>query len=166
VTITGSNFQNGATVKLVQSGYPPVHGTGVSVSSTSITCTFSLSGLEKGSATIRVTNPDGQDGNLENKFTIGEAVPIISTVSPTGGKMNETVALTIKGQNFKELVSVTLTKGTSESLSCVSPVSKASTTITCNLIIGAAQPGDWTLTVKNAGGKSGSWNHMFKVNST
>lgn len=166
VTITGSNFQNGATVKLVQSGYPPVHGTGISVSSTSITCTFSLSGLEKGSATISVTNPDGQYGDLENQFTIGEAGPIISSVSPVEGMMNATATLTITGQNFKVPVLVKLTKGTSE-LICTSPTTTATTTIKCNLIIGTAQPGDWTVTVMNAGGKSGSWTRMFKVtNST
>jgi len=166
VTITGSNFQNGATVKLIQAGFSPVTGTGVSVSSTSITCTFSLSGLQSGHANIRVTNPDGQYYDLENQFTIGEAGPIITNVIPGEGKMNETVALSITGQNFKAPVNVKLTKGTYE-LFCNSPTTSATTTIKCSLIIGAAQPGDWTVTVMNAGGTSGSWTRMFKVtNST
>ena len=166
VTITGSNFQNGATAKLIQAGFSPVTGTGVSVSSTSITCTFSLSGLQSGHANIRVTNPDGQYGNLENQFTIGEAGPIITNVIPGEGKMNETVALSITGQNFKAPVNVKLTKETSV-IYCTSPVFTGSTTITCSLSLGTVQPGDWAVTVMNvAGGKSGSWNHMFKVNST
>ena len=169
MTILGSDFQNGATVKLVQAGYPPVTATGVSVSSTSITCTVSLSGLEKGYATIRVTNPDGQYGDIENKFTIGEAGPIISGVSPATGARNTTISpLIITGQNFKAPVLVTLTKN-SLVLTCYDSIpSIDGTRITCNLIIGTSPLGDWTLTVTNIGGsKSVPWSHMFSVtNST
>ena len=64
VTITGTNFQTGAVPKLVSPGYAPVTGSAVSVTSTSITCTFVLSGLDKGSANIVVMNPDGRSDIL------------------------------------------------------------------------------------------------------
>jgi len=167
MTISGSGFVNGATAKLVQAGYSPVTATGVSVSSTSITCTFSLGSLQKGYASVRVTNPDGQSGALENVFTIGEAGPVIASVSPTTGGLNQTYALTLTGQNFKDAVLVKLTKDSSEII-CTSPAVTGSATIKCNLVIGIAPLGDWTVTVKNIDGSmSGVWPQTFKVtNST
>ncbi len=168
MTISGSNFQSGATVKLVQAGYPPVTATGVSVSSTSITCTFSLGSLQKGLATVRVTNPDGQYGDIENVFSIGEAGPIIASVSPITGAQNATVfTLTITGQNFKDAVSVKLTKDSSV-IDCTSPAVTGTATIKCNLVIGAVPIGDWTVTVKNLDGQmSGVAPQPFKItNST
>lgn len=76
MTISGSGFQNGATVKMIEPGYPSVNATGVSISPTSISCTFSLSRLEKGTVYIRVTNPDGQYVDAQNSFTINEASDI------------------------------------------------------------------------------------------
>jgi hypothetical protein len=90
MTIVGNSFQNGATVKLVQAGYPPVAATGVSVSSTSITCTFSLGSLQKGYANVRVTNRDGQSGDIENVFYIGEATSVVSSVGPVTGTLSIT----------------------------------------------------------------------------
>ena len=167
ITITGANFQSGATVKMVQAGYPPVTATGVSVSSSSITATFSLSSLEKGSATIRVINPDGQYGGIENKFTVGEAAPVISAVTPVTGIWNSTVAMTITGQNFKDAVLVKLTKDSTE-LICTSPTTSSDgNKITCNLDIGMSSVGDWTLTVKNIESlKTGTYSRTFAVNAT
>jgi hypothetical protein len=167
MTISGSGFLNGATVKLVQPGYAPVTATGVSVSSTSITCTFSLGSLQKGYATVRVTNPDGQSGSLENVFSVGEAAPTVASVSPTTGGLNLTYALTLTGQNFKDAVSVKLTKDSSE-ITCTSPAVTGTATIKCNIAIGSGPIGDWTVTVKNLDGQlSGDWPQKFKVtNST
>ena len=167
MTIAGSNFQNGATVKLVQPGYPPVTATGVSISSTSITCTFSLGSLQKGYANVRVTNPDGQYGDIENVFSIGDAGPIVASVNPITGGLNLTYALTLTGTNFKDAVSVKLTKDTSV-IDCTSPMVTGTTTIKCNLDLKTATLGDWTVTVKNLDGQlSGVAPQPFKVtNST
>jgi len=168
MTISGSGFVNGATAKMVQAGYSPVTATGVSVSSTSISCTFSLGSLQKGYASVRVTNPDGQSGALENVFSIGEAGPVIASFSPITGGLNQTYALTLTGQNFKDPVIVKLTKASSEDIICTSPVVTGTGTIKCNVAIGSGPIGDWTVTVKNiAGGLSGTGTQMFKVtNST
>ncbi|MCX6688704.1 MAG: IPT/TIG domain-containing protein, partial [Methanoregula sp.] len=167
MTILGSNFQSGATAKLVQAGYPPVTATGVSVSSTSVTCTFSLGSLQKGLATVRVTNPDGQYGDIENVFSIGEAGPIIASVSPITGGLNQTYALTLTGQNFKDAVNVMLTNGGSL-IPCNSPTVTGSATIKCNIATGSGPIGDWTVTVKNLDGQmSGVAPQPFKItNST
>jgi len=80
LTITGSNFQSGATVELIQPGYAPVFGTGVSVSSSQITGSFNLNGLTIGLVDVEVTNPDGQKIILPNAFAIG---PIQTTATTT-----------------------------------------------------------------------------------
>jgi len=167
VTISGSNFVNGATAKMIQAGYPPVSGTGVSVSPTSISCTFSLGSLQKGLATVRVTNPDGQSGDIENVFNIGEAGPIVSSVLPTTGGLNLTYALTITGTNFKDAVSVKLTKDSSV-IDCLNPTVTGTATIKCNIDLKTATLGDWTVTIRNLDGQlSGDWPQKFKVtNST
>lgn len=59
ITITGSNFQTGATVRLIQPGLLPITATGVSVSSTQITGTFNLGSMNAGTANVQVINPDG-----------------------------------------------------------------------------------------------------------
>lgn len=146
-TITGTNFESGATVKLMRAGYPSITATGVSVSSaTSIGCTFNLNGADEGSYNVMVANPNGQSDTKTSAFSIGQAPPIITGISPTTAELNATqLAMTINGQNFKEGVKVTFVQGTNE-LNCVTPSSLDTKKITCLL----------DLKVSN-GGKAGLW---------
>ena len=60
--ISGSAFQNGATVSLTKTGVPTIDATGVTVSSqkNSITCTLKIpSSAPTGSRGVTVKNPDG-----------------------------------------------------------------------------------------------------------
>jgi hypothetical protein len=147
VTITGTNFESGATAKLMRAGYPSITATGVSVSSsTTISCTFNLNSADEGSWNVVVTNPGGQSDTRTGIFTIGQAPPIITSISPTTAEMNSTqLAIVINGQNFKEPVKVTFIQGTSE-LPCINTVSLVATKISCVL----------DLKLSN-GGKSGLW---------
>jgi hypothetical protein len=170
-TITGDNFKNGATVKLMRAGYTAIYATGVSVSSaTNIDCTFNLAKAEKGSYNLIVTNPDGQSDTKVGAFTISDPLPIISGVSPRQGAINDVLSLTINGQNFKEGVKVSFVKGSTE-IVCTSPVSTNSTKILCNLDLktsNGAVAGDWDVNVLNIDGQQkGTWNQKFPVtNST
>jgi hypothetical protein len=168
MTISGSGFVNGATVKLVQPGFPGVTATGVSISSTSISCTFSLGSLQNGYANVEVINPDSQSSVLEHVFNIGEAGPTVSSFNPITGGTNLTYPLTITGQNFKDPVLVKLTMSTYDPITCANPAVTGSATIHCNLVLGAAPLGDWTLTVTNIDGQlSGVAPQTFKItNST
>jgi hypothetical protein len=147
VTITGTNFESGATAKLTRAGYPAIPATGVSVaSSTKIDCTFNLNGGDEGRWNVVVTNPGGQSDTKTGAFSIGEAPPIITGVSPTSAGLNSTLLpIIISGQNFKEPVKVTFVQGASE-LDCISPASLVATKISCVL----------NLKVSN-GGKIGLW---------
>ncbi len=167
-TITGDNFRNGATAKLMRAGYPPIYATGVSVSSsTTIDCAFSLLKAEKGSYNLVVTNPDGQSDTEIGAFTITDPIPVISGVSPSQGAINDVLSLIINGQNFKDAVKVSIIKSSNE-IVCTSPVSTDSTKILCNIDLKAAVAGDWDVTVLNIDGQQkGTWNQKFHVtNST
>jgi len=166
-TISGSNFQNGATVRLTRAGVPSIFASGVSTSSsTEIKCTFRFSNAEKGIYNLVVTNPDGQSNTLPAAFTIGDVPPIIGGVSPGEATLNETLSITVSGQNFKEGVRVSLLKSSSEII-CTSPVSTESTKIVCNLdlrTINGASAGDWDVTVLNIEGQqTATWNQKFRI---
>jgi hypothetical protein len=169
VTISGSNFWDGATVKLLQSGHSPVKATALTVvSPMRIDCTFDLAGLDKGTANIIVTNPDGQYETMVNAFTIGTAGPLITSVYPGSMKTGEISQIAIYGQNFKDLFKVTLMQGTAL-LDCTNPVFQDATKIYCTLSVPAsAKTGSWNLTVINvADQQTGQYIRPFTIiNST
>jgi hypothetical protein len=69
--LSGSYFQPGATVKLIKASQPDIPGTPASVvNSSTITCTFDLTGVITGTWDVVVTNPDAQGGTLVEGFTV------------------------------------------------------------------------------------------------
>jgi len=72
VTITGTNFQTGAEVKLSRVGEADIFPTSACTlgGSTSFSCTFDLTGKAQGKWDVVVTNPDGQKGILPAGFEI------------------------------------------------------------------------------------------------
>ncbi len=169
LTITGTNFISGATVSLVQPGYPTVQATGVSVTSTQITCMANLNGLNTGSLSIRVTNPDGQYNSLNNGFVIGDVIPGITGVSPTTGPLGQTISLVITGTNFENPAAVTLSLTGTSDIICQSTVSTPPSKITCSLVIPSdATTGAYHSVVRNSvSGNSATWGSTFSItNST
>jgi hypothetical protein len=171
VSVTGTNFENGATVKLTRPGYSSIVATGVSVASeTRIDGTFKL-GADEGSYNVVVTNPGGQSDTLTSAFSIGQAPPIISGFSPNTAALNDTqISVTINGQNFKEGVKVTFVQGASE-LYCVNPTSLDTVKISCVLdlkVANGGKTGIWDVKVMNIESQqSGSLTGKFTVtNST
>lgn len=169
-TITGSNFQEGATVKLVRVGSAPITATGVSTTAFDISCLFNLNGKSDGTYNLIVVNPDGQSDSLQGAFTIGEAHPIIAGMYPLTAALNDEVVLTISGQNFRNEVKVSFTKGSTE-LICDNPLSMDATKITCNLdlkVTRGASAGEWNVTVLNIRNQQkGTWIKKFVItNST
>ena len=156
-TITGTNFDTGATAKLGRAGYPSITATGLSVSSsTSISCNFRLSGVDEGNYNVMVTNPGGQSDTIMGAFSIGQAPPILTGVSPNTAEIGDTLKpITINGQNFKEGVKVTFVQGTSE-LNCGTPTFIDTTKISCILnvrILDGAKSGLWDVKVMNIDGQ-------------
>lgn len=69
--ISGSGFQNGASVKLALSGEDEIIASSVVVSSsTKISCSFDLTGKKTGAWDLIVTNSDGSSFTLPTAFTV------------------------------------------------------------------------------------------------
>jgi len=159
VTVTGRNFQEGATVKLLKPGYPPLKATAISVTSaTGIDCTFNLGGLDTGTLNLVVTNPDGQSDTLTSAFTISPKGPVVASVYPGTIRAGETARLVIYGQNFQDRFKVTLGQGPAL-LDCTNPMYEDTTKISCELTVPAAtKAGSWNLSVINvADGQEGRY---------
>jgi len=169
VTITGKNFQTGAAASLLQPGASMVAGSATSVSTTTITTTFNLYGKEEGSYNVRVVNPDTRSDTLQNAFMIGDAAPVITSISPDEAEMNETVdTFTINGQNFKTSgVKVSFLLGSKE-IVCVNARTIDTSQITCGPVVfkkaNNAQTGKWDVKVLNIEGQqSGSVSQKLSI---
>jgi len=69
--LAGSDFQSGATVRLIKTGQADITATNVTVViSSQITCDLDLRGAAPGQWTVRVTNPDTQYAELPDGFTV------------------------------------------------------------------------------------------------
>src|SRR6185312_10449059 len=96
VTITGTGFLAGATVKL-----GGISATGVTVvNSTSITATTAAHAA--GAVSVVVTNSDAQSGTLTNgyTYTTTNPAPTVSAITPNSGTTAGGTALTITGTGF------------------------------------------------------------------
>jgi hypothetical protein len=106
--LAGSGFQSGAAVRLIKTGQADIVATNVVVVSASkITCDLDLRGAYPGQWTVRVTNPDTQDAELYNGFTVKGLVflplvvsgwppipdtPVLNAISNPDGDGNYTVS--------------------------------------------------------------------------
>jgi hypothetical protein len=101
VTITGTGFLAGATVK-----FGGTSATNVSVvNATSITATTPANAA--GKVDVVVTNTDSQSATLAQSFTYASAGPTISNVSPATGPTTGGTLVTITGTNFQTGATVT-----------------------------------------------------------
>ncbi|HSP14646.1 MAG TPA: IPT/TIG domain-containing protein [Thermoanaerobaculia bacterium] len=101
VAVTGSAFQNGASVKF---GDTPAVSTTVNSSS-------SISAIapahDPGAVTLTVSNPDGQSANF-GSYIYAVPGPSITSIDPTSGPTTGGTALTISGSNFDSGARVTI----------------------------------------------------------
>jgi len=166
LTITGSNFLSGATVRLIQAGMQPITATGVSVTATQITCSVNLQGLNAGPANIQVINPDGQSSTLANALTVGLPTPVISSINPTSGNPAQSYTLSLSGTTFTNVQVVTLVSADGlHQITCTSP-SATATTVTCTLAIPAsATPGLYTVNALTSDGTTGTLTSAFTINN-
>jgi len=151
VSITGTNFANGAAVKFDTSS-----AIGVTVnSSTSITATTPVHA--PGRVAVTVTNPDNQSGT--GSFTYADTGLSISSVSPNGGATSGGTTVTLSGSNFQTGAIVmfgtrqaTVTDVSSTTIHATTPLGP----IDNNLAI--------DVTVTNPDGKSATLSNGFTYN--
>jgi Concanavalin A-like lectin/glucanases superfamily/Domain of unknown function (DUF1929)/IPT/TIG domain/Bacterial Ig domain len=149
VTITGTNFTTGATVRF---------GTSVATNVTVVNATTITASTPAGSAgvvTVTVTI-NGQSGSLTNAFTYVIA-PSVSSVLPSSGPIAGGTAVTITGTNFAAGASVTFGGTAATNVVLVS-----STSITATAPAHAAGAVTVTVTVNS---QSGSLSNGFTYNA-
>ncbi len=86
-------------------GYTTVTGCVAPVSTTQVTIRVPVHAA--GTATIVLSNPDGQSASLGNSFRYIVAAPTIASISPVSGSANGGTALTITGTGFDTSVKPT-----------------------------------------------------------
>ena len=164
-SVTGANFQNGATVRLTRSGYPDITGTSVVfVSANQLTATFSLAGASAGQYTVVVRNPDGQTGTpLSNGFTVSSAAPTVTAILPATAYSGVPVQIdSISGTNFLSGATVRLSRGTG-TITATNVTVVSSTRISCTADLLGAASGQWNVTVVNPDLQSGTGINLFTV---
>ncbi len=150
VTITGTGFLSGATVKF--GGTPATNVT--VVSATSITATAPAHAA--GKVDVVVTNSDGQSATLAQSFTYALPAPTISGVSPATGPTSGLTPVTITGTNFQSGATVTfgtrpatdVTVVSATSITARTPLGPAGTQLAVNVVV--TNPDATTVTANNA----------------
>jgi hypothetical protein len=164
VTITGLNFQPGATVSF---------GQGISINSitfidgTQLVVSITIdtgARVETQGRTVSVTNPDGGSGSLSDAFLIitpGAApTPRILTVTPSTGSQNTTLNVSITGTDFQATPSV----GFGAGITVNSVTFNSSTNLSVNITIDPlAATGFRDVTVVNPDGGTATFVSGFQV---
>ncbi|HXA16462.1 MAG TPA: IPT/TIG domain-containing protein [Thermoanaerobaculia bacterium] len=149
VTITGTGFLTGATVK-----FGGTLATNVSVvSATSITATTPAHA--GGKVDVVVTNSDSQSATLAQSFTYALPAPTISVVSPATGPTSGLTPVTITGTNFQSGATVTfgtrpatdVTVVSATSITARTPLGPTGAQLAVNVVV--TNPDSTTATANN-----------------
>jgi hypothetical protein len=162
ITITGTGFVSGATVRIGQ-GNGPVTGaiaaTNVTVvSSTKITATTG-GGAKAGTWSLFVATSGGTSAaNAGDNFTYttGAVAPTVSAVSPNSGPVAGGTSITITGTGFVTGATVAIGQGSGPVTGAIAATNVkviSSTQITATTG-GGAKAGTWSLFVTTSGGTS------------
>ena len=143
VTIAGSGFLTGATVKLGGTAATNV----TVVNSASITATTAAHAA--GAVNVLVTNTDGQNGTLTSGYTYTNPAPTVSSITPNSGTSNGGDGVTIAGTGFLSGATVKLGGTAATNVTVVNGTSITATT-------SAHAAGAVNVVVTNTDGQSGS----------
>ena len=137
LTITGTNFANGATVAFVELPSNNVFGTPSSKSAASVTFNSSTqltvttpSASSAGAVDVVVMNPDFQTATRASGFTYvtGPAAPTVTAISPNFGTTAGGTAVTITGTGFVATPTVSIGGSAATGVSFVSSTTLTATT--------------------------------------
>jgi hypothetical protein len=176
LTLTGTLFQPGSTVRITLAGQPDLVISGVNaVNSTYIFCTVHLLGAYVPGGTsgtgistwnVTVTNPDGKSATRGAWFTVSSATPTIASspaFSPNTGARGTKVTTSFNGTYFQPGATVQFalspTTMTAYNVVVVSP-----SRITCTIDIPAgASTGSYSATITNTDGRTATRTARFTV---
>ncbi|MHB1047383.1 MAG: IPT/TIG domain-containing protein [Thermoanaerobaculia bacterium] len=153
VTITGTNFQSGATVS-----FGGTNATGVTVASaTSLTATTPAHSA--GAVSVTVTNTDGGIGTLASGFTYVAPPLVLSSISPKTGPTTGNTLVSLGGSGFASGATVTFGGAPATSVVLIS-----SSVISARTPARPLGPSD--VTVTNPGGASATLPGGFLFSAT
>jgi len=178
-SLSGTNFLNGATLKLARSGNPNISATNVVVvSPTQITCTLNIpTNATSGAWDVVVTNPNGLSGTKTNYFSIHMSTIPVTTTAPaggvgvtsidpsfkvTGGDTGYVIA-TITGTGFQSSPTIKLTKGDQVIIGTFLQTIIDTSQIKASFAIPAGYVGSWNVVVTNADGSTGTLTNGFEI---
>ncbi len=164
ITITGSNFEAGAVVRLTRAGQPGITASNVVVvSDTEIQCDIILPGAMYGPWNVTVTNWDTQSGVLENAFTVTWPDPTLSDITPNSGSEPNTVHITnLEGTHLMAGAVVRLIQGASV-ITATGVTAASPTRITCTFDLTGASSGAWDVELANPVGAPALLSGAFTV---
>ncbi len=142
ITLTGQNFQAGATVRL---GSVPAFAVTVVNPTTATAITNSN---VAGPADVVLTNPDTQSSTLAGGFTF-DGAPTLASLSPFSGSTAGGTVVTLTGSGFSASTAVAFGTRASPTVTLVSPTELTAVTPT-------APVGVVTVTVRNTDNQSAS----------
>ena len=152
VTITGTSFVSGATVKLGGTA-----ATNVNVNS-STTITATTPAHAAGAVDVVVTNPDAQVGTLAGGFTYVTPVPTVTSITPDIGPTSGNTLVTIRGTNLLGAVAVKIgglaatnvTVVDATTITAMTPLGPANEQVSQKKDVVVFFPNDATATLPNA----------------
>ena len=160
ICITGTNFMAGAVANLT-SGSISITGTSVFTNNTTIRRLFTFTGAPTSTYTLKIRNPDSQTAILPNAFTVTNASPTITSITPASGFNSATLPVTIIGSAFRNGVTVSLTCGSTILAGTVT--NRTVSQILSTFPLTGVPAGIYNLTVLNTDGTSAKKNNAFTV---
>ncbi|MGA1842500.1 MAG: right-handed parallel beta-helix repeat-containing protein [bacterium] len=163
--LTGSGFEEGATVILSKEGQLDILVDSTVMSSTMINGILDLEGEDPGTWDVTVTNPDGQSATLSAGFTLTlPPAPVITSNSPETEQNIGYVIVTITGENFNGSHVKLIREGYSD-IDAVTVLVESSSQITCEFNLTGVETGHWNLMVINADGQTATSNSIDVIDS-
>jgi hypothetical protein len=149
ITVKGSGFLQGTTVKLTRAGQSDIVGTNVTISAdaSQVQVTFDLTGVAPGSWNLAIQS-GGFSALLANVFTVFDVK--ITAVTPVSGINDHPVDVTISGSSFFNGLVPSLTKPGQADVPGQSVVLVSSSQITCRFDITDVTTGFWNVSVTQA----------------
>ena len=163
--LSGNGYQNGAAVLLKKSGQSNITATNVTVNSPiRITCTLNLTGMATGSWDVIVINNDGQEGSLASGFQVMNPAPTVSSVTPSSGINNGSVAVTnLSGSNFLPGAAVKMAKMGEPDIIATGVTVVSPAKISCTFNLAGVKTGLWNIVVRNPDNQTGTLSNGFAV---
>lgn len=181
-SVKGTNFAEGAKVKLTLANASAIEMTDVKVvSSSQITGTVTIpKDADLGAYSIVVTNPDGQTSTYANYFTVRRGSSesssesgyspdkiSITSIFPAGVQRDNSVRIkNLAGNNFQNGATVKITRDGEDDIEATDVIVEGSVKITCVISVPlSVASGPWNLVVTNPDGTSATKVGGFAVMS-